>query len=83
MALSPMTNKNWWLSSDSLYFNQSVRGGGGGGDSNTVRVKSTPSLNSKTLQLQVNRQQVFENTKVKISEHILPKTTQHVRTNTS
>lgn len=24
-----MTNKNWWLSSDSLYFNQSVRGGGG------------------------------------------------------
>lgn len=26
-----MTKKNWWLSSDSLYFNQSVRGGGGGG----------------------------------------------------
>lgn len=81
MALSLMTKKNCWLSSDSLYFNHSPKTGGG--DSNKVRVKSTYTLNSKTLQLEVNRQQVFENTKVKISERILPKTTQHVRTNTT
>lgn len=29
MSLSLMTKKNWWLSSESLYFNQSVGGGGG------------------------------------------------------